>query len=375
MGQIPAKPIPILLASSLKPVKDVRAWEKLGRSLRETNTYSLNIIGFSGKMHEQEDGVNFFSSQSSFDSTWKRVISQLRFIRLIVKIRPRVLICCTYEYLPVAALFKKLINFKLVYDVQENYVANLNLNPNLTAKAKLRATRIIQNAESVKSIDLYLFAEKCYAQEMPEKRPFLVLENKYSGPIKPVKPIRFPLRKGYKFVISGTITPAFGILDAVLWFKSVLLEFPESSLHIVGHLTLSEFKKELSVAYQNVPAIELSLSETPVPHEQIIQAMTGADFALLPYQNHPAIKDKMPTKLFEAAALGIPVLITPNQKWEDFLKPFSGGFAVDFSKVEEAGLQLSQAMKLEYFASQPDQSISWDSQKSDFLKAIEGLLA
>lgn len=375
MGQSPAKPIPILLASSLKPVKDVRAWEKLGRSLRETNTYSLNIIGFSGKMHEQEDGVNFFSSKSSFDSKWKRVISQLRFIRLLVQIRPRVLICCTYEYLPVAALFKKLLNFKLVYDVQENYIANLELNPNLTAKAKERATRIIQNSESVNGIDLYLFAEKCYAEELPEKRPFLVLENKYSGPIKPMQPIRFPLRKGYKFVITGTITPAFGILDAVLWFKSVLKEFPESMLNIIGHLTLSEFGKELSQSCQNVPGIELSLSEIPVRHEQIIQAMTKADFALIPYQNHPSIKDKMPTKLFEAAALGIPVLITPNQKWENFLKPFSGGFPVDFSNDQEAGLQLSKALEQEFFTTQPDQSIGWDSQKSDFLKAIEDLLS
>lgn len=375
MGQSPAKPIPILLASSLKPVKDVRAWEKLGRSLRETNTYSLNIIGFSGKMLEQEDGVNFFSSKSSFDSKWKRVISQLRFIRLLVQIRPRVLICCTYEYLPVAVLFKKLFNFKLVYDVQENYVANLDLNPNLTGKAKERATRIIQNSESVNGIDLHLFAEKCYGEEMPEKRPFLVLENKYSGQIKPVKPIRFPLRKGYRFVITGTITPAFGILNAVLWFKSVLKEFPESRLNIIGHLTLSEFGKELSQACQNVPEVELSLSEIPVPHEQIIQAMAKADFALLPYQNHPAIKDKMPTKLFEAAALGIPVLITPNQKWENFLKPFSGGFPVDFSNPQEAGFQFSKALEQEYFTAQPDQSIGWDSQKSDFLKAIEGLLS
>jgi glycosyltransferase involved in cell wall biosynthesis len=277
--------------------------------------------------------------------------------------------------LPVAALFKKLFNFKLVYDVQENYVANLDLNPNLTAKAKERATGIIQNAESINSIDLYLFAEKCYGEEMPEKRPFLVLENKYSGPIKQVKPIRFPLKKGYKFVITGTITPAFGILDAVVWFKSVLIEFPESRLNIIGHLTLSKFGKALSLACQNVPAIELILSEIPVSHEQLIHAMTESDFALLPYQNIPAIKDKMPTKLFEAAASGIPVLINPNQKWENFLKPFSGGFPVDFSNPKEAGLQLRKALKQEYFTSQPDQSISWGSQKSDFLKAIKSLLS
>ncbi|MDI1323430.1 MAG: hypothetical protein PSV36_11820 [Algoriphagus sp.] len=375
MGQSPAKPISILLASSLKPVKDVRAWEKLGRSLRETNTYSLNIIGFSGKMLEQEDGVNFYSSNSSFHSKWKRVISQLRFIRLLIQIRPKVLICCTYEYLPVSALFKKLLNFKLVYDVQENYVDNLDLNPNLTAKAKERTTRIIQNLESVSGIDLYLFAEKCYAKEMPEKKPFLVLENKYSGPIKPTKPFRFEQRNGYKFIITGTITPSFGILEAVLWFKSVLKEFPESSLEIIGHLTLSDFGTKLSQACDNVPEIELSISEIPVPHQRMIEAMTRADFALLPYQNLQAIKDKMPTKLFEAAALGVPVLITSNEKWENFLKPFSGGFSIDFFNAEVAGIQFRKALVQEYFTAQPGDSIHWDSQKSDFLKAIEGLLS
>lgn len=375
MSQRPAKSIPVLIASSLKPVKDVRAWEKLGRSLRETNTYSLNFIGFSGKMLEQKNEVNFFSSESSFHSKWKRVTSQLRFTRLLFQIRPRILICCTYEYLPVSALFKNWLKYKLVYDVQENYVANLDLNLSLTSKAKARATRFIQNAETVKGIDLYLFAEKCYAKEMPEKKPFLVLENKYSGPAKTVDRILFPQRKGYKFIITGTITPAFGILEAVLWFKSVLKTFPENRLKIIGHLTLPEFGKQLCQACFNVPEIELSVSEIPVPHMEIMGAMESLDFALLPYRNLPAIRNKMPTKLFEAAALGIPVLITPNENWENFLKPFSGGFPIDFSNTKDAGLQFSRALENEYFITQPGNTVYWDSQKAEFLRAINGLLS
>lgn len=375
MSQIPAKPIPVLIASSLKPVKDVRAWEKLGRSLRETNTYSLNIIGFSGKIHEQENGVNFFSSQSSFQSKSKRLFSQLRFIRLLIQVKPKILICCTYEYLPIVALFKNWLKYKLVYDVQENYVANLDLNPLLTAKAKARATLFIQKSESVKCIDLFLFAEKCYATEMPEKKPFLVLENSFSGPSKTIMPFRFPLRKGYKFVITGTITPAFGILNAVNWFKVVLKEFPESQLKIIGHLTLSEFGEELSQACLNVPEIEFKVSDDPIPHEQIIQAMTKADFALLPYRNLPAIKDKFPTKLFEAAALGIPVLITPNENWENFLRPFSGGFPIDFSIPEDAGFQFRRALEKEYFIAQPCNIVNWDSQKEEFLRVIQDLVS
>lgn len=72
-------------------------------------------------------------------SRWDRIRGMARFAELLLTIRPELLICCTYEYLPIARFFKKIIGYKIVYDVQENYTANLALNPLLTEKKK--ATR------------------------------------------------------------------------------------------------------------------------------------------------------------------------------------------------------------------------------------------
>ena len=373
MSEKSASLIPVLIASSLKPAKDTRAWGKLGLSLRETGLYRLNFMGFSQIPLENCEDEKYYYSLSKGYSKWGRIFSQLKFASVLVKVLPEILIVCTYEYLPLASFFRRIFGYKLVYDVQENYIKNLDLNPELSLVKKSNLSQLIRKAESVKGIDLFLLAEKCYKDEMPKKSPFLILENKYAGEIIPVSPFKIEQKEGYRFLISGTITPAFGILEAVNWFKEILKEFPKSSLKIIGHCTLPKFGAELEKACKNIPQIHLRSSNIPIPHKEIIAEYSSVDFAILPYQNREAIKDKMPTKLFEAAALGVPVLIGENPKWLHFLAPFSGGFPVDFFDLENVTKQFIAALNQKYFIQNPDSSILWKSQHEEFIRAIASL--
>ncbi|SFT51718.1 hypothetical protein SAMN04489724_1108 [Algoriphagus locisalis] len=373
MSDKSASLIPVLIASSLKPAKDTRAWGKLGLSLRETGLYRLNFMGFSQLPLENCKDEKYYTSVSSTHSTWGRLFSQVNFVKALLKVRPKILICCTYEFLPAASFFKRIVGYKLVYDVQENYIKNLELNPNLNSGKRTKAAQIISRMESVNGVDLYLLAEKCYADEMPEKSPFLILENKYAGEIKTNSSFKIQPKESYCFLISGTLTPAFGTLEAIYWFKEILKEFPNSTLKIIGHCTLPSFKIELEKACKNTPQITLKSSDFPVPHEEIIAEYSSVDFALLPYQNREAIKDKMPTKLFESAALGVPVLIGGNPKWLEFLTPFSGGFPIDFFDLENATIQFQAALKQEFFSQIPDDTILWKSHHEDFISAIASL--
>ncbi|WP_111671238.1 glycosyltransferase family protein [Algoriphagus litoralis] len=375
MSQFQAKKVPVLIASTLKPVNDVRAFGKLGLSIGETNTYSLFIIGFSAKRPISFPGFRFFSSMSHFGSRFDRMLSQVRFVCRLIQVKPKLVISCTYEYLPLASLLKPFLKYKLVYDVQENYLLNLNLNPELSLSKKRKAASIIEKAESVTGIDLYLFAENCYAAEMPEKKPFLILENKFSGNLKPVLPRSFSDKKVIRFCIIGTITPAFGILDAVNWFTEILSYFPDFELVIAGHCPLISFREKLHEIAKNNPKISLSIDQNPVLHEEFIQVLTSSDFALLPYQDHQAIRDKMPTKLFECAALGIPVLISPNPKWEKFLADFSGGYPIDFLNLPMAIEDLQTALGQTFFTATPSESILWKTEKLHFQQAIQDLLS
>lgn len=373
MSQLSTQKVPLLIASTLKPIRDVRAFGKLALSLGETNKYRLNIIGFSPKKPKTDSGIRFFSSMSRFDSTWDRFLAQFRFSLALIRVRPKVLICCTYELLPLASFFKPLFGYKLVYDVQENYLANLDLNFGLSSKEMEKARRLIRWAESRKSVDLFLLAEKCYADEMPEKIPFQILENKFQGNIESKGPISFNRKEKFRFCITGTITPAFGIWKAVLWFREILKRYPKSELEIIGHCPLENFWVKLTQVAREIPQLSLRINRNPVHHSELIEALKRADFALLPYQNHPAIRHKMPTKLFECAALGVPVLVSHNPIWEVFLAEFNGGSTIDFLNPSQALEQFEEALQAIYFHSAPPESILWKTEKPHFQQAIQNL--
>ena len=375
MSQFQAQKVPVVIASTLKPIEDVRAFEKLACSLGETNKYRLFIIGFSVKRPKSPPGFRFISSMSHFDSRLDRLLAQARFLWRLVQIRPKILICCTYELLPFASILKPLLGYRLVYDVQENYRANLDLNPELSEKKKSKLGKLIHRLESGSGIDLYLLAEKCYTSEMPDKRPFLILENKYQGKIQNREPFKFPEKKGYRFCITGTITPAFGVSEAIAWFQEILKHYPESKLEIMGHCPLESFRRILEKTAAEIPQISLRIIQDPIPHGELIYCLKRSEFALLSYQLHPAIAAKMPTKLYECAALGIPVLITPNPIWEEFLAGFSGGFSIDFSDRVTAVSQFEKALCQTFFTSTPSESILWKTEKADFQLAIQNLLS
>lgn len=367
--------IPVLIASTLKPVKDVRAYGKLAQSLGETNKYRLFIIGFSPKKPKNDNEIRFFSSMSHFDSGIDRFLAQIRFAWKMIVIQPRLVICCTYEYLPLAGLFQRFGKLKIVYDVQENYLANLELNFSQYSWRKKLAAKLIRWAEKSASADLFVLAEKCYAVEMPDKRPYLILENKFQGKINYKGPVLFTDKKAFHFVITGTLTPTYGILDAMAWFKALLDKYPENTLHITGHVTIPDFSEKLKNEAEGIDQIRLQFSSEPIPNTLLLAEVKKADFVLLPYQLHPAIQSKMPTKLFECAALGVPVLMTPNPIWEQFFESYQGGVSVDFTDLEGSLTLFHHAIAQTYFSTPAPQSVLWDSQKTEFQQIIEKILA
>ncbi|SDD71898.1 Glycosyltransferase involved in cell wall bisynthesis [Algoriphagus faecimaris] len=368
------KPI-ILIASGLKPIRDSRAFEKLGLSLRETNKYSLNFIGFSLKSPLNQEGIRFFSSINDTKSLLKRILMPLRFLYTLLKIRPQLVICCTWEYLPIAKLLKPILNFKLIYDVQENYIANLNLNPNLSTWRKQLAKSLIKKAERSKGIDYYLLAEAVYKKEMPLKKPYLILENKFRGNAQN-KNLSIPIKKknaGFQFVLGGTITPAFGSEEAIEWFKVIQSNYTDSVLILIGHVPLRAYLSYLREIASDNPNIIFTLSEDPIPHSELLAAYEKADFILMPYQQKDEIKSKMPTKIYEAAALKRPLLFSPNPKWKKFIYAYQGGFEIDFKKLSGASETFQQALIKDYFISDVPVEIYWESQQDDFLNLIDSL--
>ena len=341
----------ILIASLLKPLKDSRAYYRLGLSLRETNKYRLNIIGFSKKKEDEVENIKFtplFLNNRSGRERWK---AGFRFLKVYQKEKPDLTVICTWEFIPFALFGKVLYGGKLIYDVQENYTLNIAHNQTLKGFRKYLAMGLILFIEAIGKMifEHYVFSEQCYKVEKKHFKPYLVLENKFSGTLieRPIDPKKLP-NTAINFLISGTITEVYGIQEAMDWFLNLQKSFPEISLHIIGHCPLPEFEKMLKEMADRNKGIRLDISPIPVPYAQILEAYRSADMVLLPYRQIPSISPKIPSKLYECLAMGIPFLHSPNALWHSFADKYQAGFEVDFT-LNDQGKEIMARLRSSKF--------------------------
>lgn len=365
----------ITIASVLKPVKDPRAYYRFGLSLRETNKYQINIIGFSTKKESPDKFINFLSFYSKQRNNYSRIFLNLKLVKLLFKDRPQVLIVSTYELLPAAVFSKFFLGFSLIYDVQENYSRNISLNKTLSGFKKHAALVLINCIEfsSKYFVDHFFFAEHCYKEEMKKFSPYSILENKFYGELNVVKPYKINPEKALTFLISGTLTEVYGILNGIQWFKAIHKHFPEYRLLIIGHVPLASFLENLLEAVSGYPQIQLTASKSPLGYDKILKAYNDADIVLMPYHQIPSISPKIPSKLYESLALGKPCLISSNQKWNQILAPFPGGMEIDFSDVRNCKTTFNHFLNKLFFVSSPGNEVLWNSQETEFLEVIERL--
>jgi glycosyltransferase involved in cell wall biosynthesis len=361
----------VAIASVLKPVKDPRAYFRFGFSLRETNKYEINIIGFSSKSEPPEGDIHFQTLFSKQRTHPKRLLVSWAFLVKIWKIRPEILIVTTYELLPVSVLAKWILKYKLVYDVQENYILNISQNRTVGGFARWIATAIVGIFESCSRpfVDHFFLAERCYLEELPKFRPATLLENRFFKPVVSIQSYQLSTERPLRFLISGTITEVYGTLTGIQWFKEFKKRRPNSELHVIGHCPKQSFQEKLE---EEMPFVGLTLeiSSSPIPYERILNAYHQADIVLLPYWQIESIREKVPSKLYESLALGKICLFSPNPKWDEIVKSFGGGFAVDFrdfSGIPNVVLELDNRS---FFTKNPDVSLTWKSQETEFLDTI-----
>ncbi|WP_194974621.1 glycosyltransferase family protein [Aquiflexum lacus] len=367
----------IAIASVLKPLKDPRAYYRFGLSLRETNKYQINIIGFSTKNVPNEKNIKFSPLFCKIRNHYSRLFVNLKLLTLLFKDKPKVLIVTTFELLPAGVLTKLLLKTKLIYDLQENHV--LNIQENKTSSGfKKSFSRILVNFFEFCSnpfIDHYFFAEACYKKEFPQLYPYTVLENRFFGKNSPIPTSKVVENHQYKFLISGTLTKVYGILEGIQWFQMINEQNPGTTLHIIGHATLPDYKSQIAYITKGHPTITCEISDYPVPYEAILKAYQQADFILMPYFQIPSIQPKIPSKLYESFALLKPCLFSSNPKWKSLSDPYPGGMEVDFKDLANAQENFQSFLKQKHYLKLPGQEVLWKSQEEEFLKVISRLVS
>jgi len=358
----------LLLASVLKPVDDVRMYEKIALSLQETQRYEITTIGFTSKAIPTNSAIHFKEAFKFKRTSLARWMAPWKVFKTALQVKPELLIINTFELLIVSAAIRIFFGCKIYYDVQENYYRNIREGhtlPKWLSIAPALFVRILEYSSRL-WVSGYLLAEKNYEKEFAfSKGKSVVLENKFK------KPAQFEIRKpepstSLRLVYTGTVSESYGVLEAIKLAESLSTK-KAIQVHIIGHCQSDKLRKELEQNAQKFDWLKLEISSEPIPHHAILESIQQADFGLMSYRINPSTENCIPTKLYEYFACQLPIISVKNPLWQGLIEEHQAGFVWDFNETINQDL----LKRLEgSFYPEPVKDVWWDDEAVKLISFI-----
>lgn len=366
--------IKIAICSVLKPINDARMYEKFGISIAETGKYDVHIIGYPATA-PNHPGITFHSLSRFKRISFKRFLASWKISKIILNVKPEVIIVNSHELLVVMILHKILFGSKILYDIQENYFRNIWYQNNFPPGIKHILALSVRLKELITApfLSYKILAEERYHEELPfVKKKAVVVRNKYN-PIRKINAFKEKDPEGkLRFLYSGTVSKVYGIEEALRFFKAINIVKP-STLTIIGHCADHQLFIKLETEAKREPSIILNIDKSPIDHEKIEGVYPFIDFALTPYPYNSSTVNCLPVKFYEYIAHRIPI-VAPNynDSWIKFLSKYNAGLFINFNDFNpEKTLEVLK--KRRFFQGTLQQDIYWESEK-DILLNILALL-
>lgn len=328
----PGKPL-LLISSILKPADDARAYYRLAKRL--SGSYEVSVSGRGQSCSEKRQvGLGDFERLSL-----GRFKAQIKTFRLALHF-PNFIVCCP-ELLPWALLWKffRRISGKqarLVYDLQEDYYRNIRFQQNFPKVIRRVLAESVRQFEKLSShfYEKIILAEKCYATDISflQKREAVLFENKFSASKSLAAPYlhEFSQYKEYA-LLCGTFSQTYGTIKGIHFFEELQKQGLRLKLLLAGFAPDPEFRQKLTVLCLKNPNIICTEIDRPLAYARILAAQAKAEFIMMPYKSEKSTAGRIPSKFYEALALGKPVIIPPRPEWASLLKPHLSFLTTDFS--------------------------------------------
>ena len=362
----------IAIISVLKPVDDTRNYEKIARSISNTNKYETNIIGFSTKKIPTDSNISFYPIFKYSRISFGRTFAQLKILASLLKLKPQLVIVTCAELLIVSIVYKILFGSKIIYDIQENYYRNICYSGAYPPILKYPIAWLVRSTEWISQpfIDKYFLAEKVYTKQIRfVQNKWVVLENKAVIPPKLLKNTKVK-SENIVFVYSGTIAEHYGIFDAVSFIKNLKLKLDNVRLVIIGYAAQVKIYRKLMKFTEKLDYIKIIGGDEIVPHDQVLMEMSKADFCLLPYRSNKSAKGRIPTTLYECLSMEIPVIISLDSNWNKLITKNNAGFSFNFESNDPIPTEL---LSKEFYGNNTASKYRWDIVEPLLLNTIDDL--
>lgn len=367
------KPL-VLIAAVLKPVDDIRLFHKLAKAIVSSGKYQVLVAAKGGGYVSSAEGITTTTLFSGRRNNWtSRMMAGFRLWKLVQLHQPEVLVISTVELIWVGILYKRVRpSAQLIYDVQENYGANVLLTSTYPAWLRKSLATAITTLESWASDYLRCtwLAEACYERELTHlAAPVVLLPNLALR--LPLPPDSYQLRhlpsdRPIRLLHYGTLGEHYGTLDLLNWLEA-LDDFGRPAmleLIIAGYAASPSFAKKLRARVTELTQQGLSISligiEELVPVQELQYQIQQADVIALPYQPNASTASRIPTKLYEAILAGKPIWSTPNPTWTATANPYNAMVPMSFTNLDHAKTDIMEAMKHGYYGrAVPGDELCW----------------
>lgn len=366
--------ISIALASVLKPVNDVRMFEKFALSLGQTNKYEVNIIGFEAKNNKKIENIHYFPVFNFNRISIGRLFAPMIAFRILFKVKPSVIIFNTPEILPVIVIYKILTGCKIIYDIQENYFRNIVHNRNYPRVLRWLLGNFVLLTErlALPFIDRAIFAEPGYSLEMPLwNRKAINIKNTYRNLYHFDRRKQDEGGKSLDIVYTGTIAENYGIFEAVRFIDKFHSKHPTIHLVIAGFCASKKTLKELKDLIEGKEYIKLIGGNYIMPHEEIIRIIQQADFGIICYNINPSVENCFPTKIYEYMANRLPIIIQNYKPWSAFCIKHHAAIEVDFEHIDYDQLFESISSAQGFYRDGLPEEIYWEEDEKKLIGLMD----
>jgi glycosyltransferase involved in cell wall biosynthesis len=319
----------VAIASVLKPVDDPRMFRKMAGTLAGSGQYEVTVFGFPGPTANGYPSVRVIPHAGFARIGLRRLLVPFHISIRCLRLKPDLLIINTHELMMMAVFLKVLLRLRIVYDIRENYRMNLLHTRSFPGIVRHVLAGWVRLKEEILTrwFDHFLLAEEVYRSELRflRNREVTVIENK-AIPISSATIDASPL---LNFVFTGTLADSTGVFKAIEFVQRLHDTDGNLRLAIVGRCALGSDRTRLIRLAETNPWLTLQIQRDPVPHEQIEHAIAAADFGLICYPHSRHTVGRVPTKLFEYMAGGLPFLLEAGPAAKARARGYSGCIAVD----------------------------------------------
>jgi glycosyltransferase involved in cell wall biosynthesis len=383
MGMIDGKHICHL--SLLNPAVHSRIFFKMARTQVAAGFRVTIIAQDSARVPYKRDGVTIVPLGVFGRLSWRRICSVGRLRRMAKKLKADVYQIHTVELLGVGKQLKQALpQAKVVYDVHEDYVANILYADYYAewSRAKLADRVRVAQDDFQQWGDGLIYAEKCFEGLIPfDSNRTVVVQNKYQPPnVDEVRAFQLPVGMPM-MLVSGTLAENWGIFNAIdLWIAINRLH--PLVLVMAGHSQDANLVDEAIQRAKESGFGDRFLmvgGKSYVPYEEIVALTKVCTFGVALYALKANIKERIPTKFFEFMAHQKPILFTANEAWDDLNEQLDFGMSISWPPTQDNIVRIVERflMKPNDFYRKPISKTdwSWETESQAMLDLMRKILA